>query len=214
MKLKLHYVGVKLYPVQTFIKEAQGLGVNRCLPINVVKKIKWNDRILLATYEPKALEEGRDGRSNKRNGTAHVFGYFNVTGLSYNASPEFKKALTAQLDVIKTSEPNETVHRQCGSYEIRQSCVIKNSIEDIISKAQKLAEERAEKIKFFVAGAFTPFELTISPINFARGVITVDVTLEPENITEEILKMVNTLENYNKRTYIKTHEHRGRPRKV
>ena len=83
MKYKLHYVGSKLYPKEVFIKEAQKLGVNRCLPTKIIKKLKWGDRILLGTYVPKEIQtfienktlqtmkEKIDGRKNKRDGTAN-----------------------------------------------------------------------------------------------------------------------------------------------
>jgi hypothetical protein len=221
MRIKLHYVNAgKLYGADVFKKEAQAIGVNRCLPLPIIKHIKWNDRILLATYEPKTLapEDTRDGRGNKRNGTAHVFGYVTVTGLSYaGASAEFGEALTSLLSVEALSRPKQTVHRQCGSYTVNVSCTVNNSIEDIICKAQNLANKRVEKVKFFVSGTFTPLELTIMPVNFARGVITVEIDwhdTEPQDLTVEVLKIVNTLTDYNKRAYIKTHEKRGRPRKA
>jgi len=214
MKIRLHYVNSKrLYGAEAFEKEARALGVNRCLPLGFIKHIKWGENILLATFEPKVLAEGRDGRGNKRGGTAHVFGYFTVSGLSYIASAEFREAFTSLLCVTGSSERNETIQRQCGSYMIGRSCIISDNIEDVICKAQNLAEERGEKVKFFVSGAFTPTVLTITPASFSRALITVETNIEPENITADIIKLVNKLENYSKRTYIKTQAKAGRPRK-
>ena len=57
MIYKLHYIGSRLYPEKVFITEVKRLGVNRCLPIRLVKNLKWGEKILLATFKPKVIEE-------------------------------------------------------------------------------------------------------------------------------------------------------------
>lgn len=241
MKHYLHYVGSKLYPKEVFIREAKELGVNRCLPLRMIKKLKWGDRILLATFIPNEItycdcEEHKeeiiqgniclkckkfilvggqkiDGRKNKKDGKAVIFGYFDIRGLNINASNEFKTALTSQLNVIESRESNLSVKRQCGSYTIGTSHIITNSIEDIIQKAEYLSEAMNEKVKFFVSGQFYPLETTIEPINFTRTLIEVEITeeLTAEDVTEK--KVIGMIKDYNKRTYIKKYAKRGRPKK-
>lgn len=52
MKYYLHYVGSQLYPQDVFIKEAKEIGVNRSLPLRLIKKLKWQDMILLGSFVP------------------------------------------------------------------------------------------------------------------------------------------------------------------
>lgn len=225
-KYYLHYVGSKLYPKEVFIKEAETVGVNRCFPIPLIKNLKWGDKILLGIYHPKEIkqietqltiegkEEKQDRRKNKSNGKAEVFGYYIVTGLNLVASDEFKMKLMAQLNIVKSTEKNQPVNRQCGSYVMGTSYTVTDDISDIIKKAQDLERDfKTEKIKFFVAGIFKKLTLDIEPINFTRALIP--VTLETELALEdlEFLKEVGIILNYSKRAYIKTGKKRGRPKK-
>jgi DNA-directed RNA polymerase subunit M/transcription elongation factor TFIIS len=251
----LHFIGTKLYPKEVFIKEAEKFGVNRCLPLPIIKGLKWGDKILLATFYPQILisqnfcptcntelfatlideKEGTykytcdkcqkeiqleelisvtpDGRKNKSNGRAEIFGYFIVSGLNIKASDEFKKELTSQLDIVSTKENNLQVQRQCGSYNLGNSYVVKDSIENIIKKAIELSKLKNEEVKFFVAGQFKPLNLEIEPINFARTVVPVELDTSVQLEDLQFLQEVGLIYDYDKRTYIKTHEKRGRPRK-
>lgn len=256
MKYYLHYVGSRLYPKETFIKEAQEIGVNRCLPLRLLKKVKWGDHILLGTYIPKpivtevmacptckteiqtfpfekedktyidvvgcptcnkpiaetdAVKIKRDGRKNKKEGTADVFGYFEVRGLNITASDTLKQQLFASLNIVKTTAPNTKIQRQCGSYVIAQSYVVTDTIEDIVEKAETLAFQAKENIKIFIGGNFVPLNLTISPVNFSRTIVTVDINQETCSTDGETI--VNSILDYEKRQYIKTYAKRGRPRK-
>jgi len=224
-KYYLHFVGSKLYPKEVFIKEAEKFGVNRCIPLRMIKKLKWGDRILLAIFTPKEIEltyhtdlqgkkvKDQDLRGNKQGGKAEVFGYFVITGLNLNASDEFKKELTGQLDIIETKEQNIKIQRQCGSYSLGNSYIVKDSIEDIIKKAEILSETRQEKVKFFVAGYFKSLTLTIEPINFTRTIIPVEIEMELALEDLNFLKEVGLIYNYEKRSYIKKGTKRGRPKK-
>jgi hypothetical protein len=222
MKYYLHYVGGKLYPKETFIKEAEQFGVNRCIPMRMIKKLKWGDKILLGIFSPKELtpimaQSVFDGRKNKTGGRAEVFGYFIITGLNINASQEFKTTLIGQLDIVESKEQNLKIQRQCGSYVLGTSYVVKDCIEDIIKKAEQLQKDfhdfGIEKVKFFLAGYFKPLTLTIEPINFTRTLIPVEIETELELGDLNFLKEVGLIYDYDKRSYIKKQEKRGRPRK-
>ncbi len=239
MKYYLHYVGGKLYPKEVFIKEAERIGVNRCIPMKMIKNLKWGDKILLGTFNPgeqkkncdyckkcgeticgndteylSCFEGKLDGRKNRSGGRAEIFGYFIITGLNLNASDEFKKALAGRLEIVETKNNNTRIQRQCGSYILGNSYVVKDSISDIIKKAEQLKIERKEETaKFFISGLFRNLSLVIEPINFTRTLIPVE--LETELALEDLnfLKEVGLIYDYNKRAYIKKYAKRGRPKK-
>jgi hypothetical protein len=255
-KYYLHFIGSKLYPKQTFINEANEFGVNRCLPLYMINKLKWGDHILIGRYIPKVIEskelelcpicrtelihftletidvfgcptcqkevthtdsikEKYDGRKNKSGGEAEVFGYFVIQGLNITASDEFKKKVMAKLDVYETLAQAQVVKRQCGSYTIGVSHLINNTIEDIIGKIKETLIEKLEHIKVFVSGKFyeLPASINIQPVNFSRTLTEISVK---DKLTSPELKdkVIGMIENYDKRSYIKTYEKRGRPRKV
>jgi len=252
MKYFLHYVGGKLYPKEVFIKEAQTIGVNRCLPLRIVKHLKFGDKILLATFVPaerqekelcptcktelehininnenvfgcpkcnkevkriNAIKDIIDGRKNKKDGTAEIFGYFTISGLNIKASDLFKQVLISKLDIVAINEVNQVVQRQCGNYKIGNSYTIKNSLEDISTKIETLIKETKEEVKVFISGTFKPLTVTLTPVNFSRTVVTVtiDTALKLDIVNNQT---VNMILDYNKRAYIKKYEKRGRPRKV
>lgn len=223
MRYLLHYIGERIYTVESFIAEAKKLGVNRCLPLKLIKSIKFGDKILLATFEPKKIitsqqlsfegfeeeQEKIDGRKNKKDGTAKVFGYFTVSGLNLRASDAFKEALTAQLDVVESKDNNALYQRGCGSYLLGASYIITNTIEEVVSKIETLMLERKENVKVFITGAFTELTAEISPINISRTVIAVDIL---EDIPfEDVINVIGYIYNYEKRLYIKKYDKPGRP---
>jgi len=254
-KYYLHFIGTKLYPKEIFIKEAEKYGVNRCLPLPIIKGLKWGDKILLATFTPQILisqtlcptcktellaeiineKEGTykytcdkcqkeipleeliritpDGRKNKSNGRAEVFGYFVISGLNIKASDEFKKELISKLEIVSTKENNLQIQRQCGSYTLGNSYVIKDSVEDIMKKAIELSKVKNEEVKFFVAGQFKPLNLEIEPINFSRTVVPVELDTDVQLEDLEFLQEVGLIYSYEKRTYIKKYNKPGRPPK-
>lgn len=230
MKYNLHYVGSKLYPKEIFIAEAEKCGVNRCLPLRIIKGLKWRDKILLATFNAKEIELtcdnckkcgettcgndtenlscfelGKvDGRKNKKDGTAQVFGYFTISGLNLTATEEFKRILTSQLDIVRSTNCNWKVQRQCGNYTLASSHIINNSIEEVIEKVEKLAKERQEKIKFFIAGEFYPLNITLNPINFSRTLIPIELEVALTGRFNNCPQgEVGFIFDYNKRAYIK-----------
>jgi len=236
MRYQLHFIGNKLYQKDIFIAEAKQVGINRCLPFNLILHRTWGEKILLGIYtansnykeeqvkilNEKAIKAGKnkiytpdeiDGRKNRTQGTAEVFGYFIVSGINIQASNDFKQALMAQLDIVQTTEVNNTIQRQCGSYIIGTSSIVKNTIEDITRKTEQLSLERKEKIKLFIAGEFRELNLTLTPINYSRTLISTDITEIPE---EKLLNTnkVSFIYDYKKRTYLTKYATRGRPRKV
>lgn len=257
MKYYLHYVASGksgIYGKDVFINEAKKIGVNRSLPYFLIKKLKWGDKILLATFEScnagkhaykivnhneiddetfKSLywnnkdgwidEESADifyseglpkfnlpiggewvcfDRTNAKfkGGVASVFGYFVISGLNITASNELKRRLFSQLDITKSYEGCGKVQRSCGSYVITASHIVNNSLADIIEKAQTLAKEMNEKVKYFIAGNFYEVQTIIEDVNFSRSLVEVDFG-EVGEITD-FGNYVGFIQDYNKKTYI------------
>jgi hypothetical protein len=208
MKYYLHYVGSKLYPKSIFIKEAQTLGVNRCLPNRIIKHLKWGDRILLGNFipNPTIAINLTDKRKNKKDGIAEVFGYFEIEGLNLMASKEFKDKLRQQLNInASVPVPLTPIQRQCGSYTLSSAFVVSDTIKEIIEKAEKIPIN--EKVKFFVTGPFHQANLTVNNINFTRTIIEVETsqmifpTLNT-NLPPPTNNVLGMIDNYNKRSYI------------
>ena len=121
-----------------------------------------------------------------------------------------------QLDIVTSSEPNLKVNRRCGGYTIGTSYIVRDSIKDIIEKAEQLNKtEMNEQIKFFVAGQFNPLNLTLTPINFSRTLIEVNINeIKNEFETKGFPNRMNYIYDYSKRSYIKKYTKRGRPRRI
>lgn len=223
MKYLLNFIGERIYTVESFIAEAKKLGVNRGMPLKQIKTMKFGDKILLATFDQKlgqteqqlsfegfeAEQKKFDGRKNKKDGTAKVFGYFTVSGLNLRASDAFKEELTKQLDVVESKDNNALYQRGCGSYLLGTSYIITNTLEEVVSKIEKLMLERNESVKVFITGAFTELNAEISPINYSRSVIAVDIVEEIP--FEEVINVIGYIYNYEKRLYIKKYDKPGRP---
>ncbi len=64
----LHWIGNCYYSIRSFIEEARLAGVSRRVPAQALRKMKWGDKIFLASKE-KGLK------------TPVVFGYFKLTRL-------------------------------------------------------------------------------------------------------------------------------------
>lgn len=196
-KYKLHYIGSSLYPQNIFEEEAKRMGVNRRLPWFILKHQKWGDVILLGALEKK--KETKETR-------AIVFGYTRISGLNMNCSDTLKAELISQLDITESTTVNTAVHRRCGSYVISSSHYVKNPIEDIVAKGEKLAETRGEDIKWFFAGSFHSLEKPIifKPCAFCRALIEVETDFEiPIEHTDTLL---NFIYNYEQRRYLKKDE--------
>lgn len=219
MKYYLHYIAsgkTGIYGKEVFIKEASQIGVNRSLPYFLIKKLKWGDTILLANFEgrnagkkqiqicdceiqPCLLHEKFENRKFQ-DGIANIFGYFVISGLNLTASLELKAKLYTQLDIVSSNDKSIAIKRSCGSYVISASHIVTNTLADIIEKAQTLAKDMNEKVKYFIGGNFYELQGKIEGINFSRSLIEVEFTGLEE--IEEISQQVGFIQDYNKRGYI------------
>ena len=177
MKLYLHYVG-KIYSVRKFIAEARRYGVSRCLPASIVKHLKWGQPILLAKY--RRTEDGT--------GEAVVFGYFTISRLRHaNMTAEAERELRSRLRVrgVIDSGP-QLVCRGCGSYYVGGLVLVEDEVDEIVEKAEEVAENYGIRIKWFVEGEFRPLgPLILRPAKFSRGLVKVEI----EDLNLEIGKV-------------------------
>jgi hypothetical protein len=222
------YVGRGLYGVQKFVAEAEKLGVNRALPERIVGSLMWGDPVLLGEWRPNMEAQRatmllsmmdsdapiREPHSNKglrfkRIGGAQVFGYFRVTGLNFTGPEAAKEALIAILDVVETVAVNQKVARQCGSYEIGSTSFVRDTIADIVEKAQVIETMMNIRFKWFVTGKFEPFgPLDLADAKFSRGVVGLafDAPLDLNDAKfegEGTQHPVSFLYDYNRRIYLR-----------
>lgn len=205
MKYFLHYVSNGkngIYGKEVFIREANNIGVNRSLPYFIIKKLKWGDKILLATFQSCHAGEKVESLNRKfQDGIADVFGFFVISGLNLVASPILKRELYDQLDIKKSWNSPQTYQRSCGSYCIEASYVVTNELADIIEKGQKIADRKNEKIKYFVAGSFHELKTKIEGVNFSRSIIEIELNSKLYD-TPKNWNCVGFIKDYNKNVYI------------
>ena len=199
MRYYLHYTGSNLYPEKEFVKEAKKYGVNRCLPLRIIKNIKWGERILLGTYQKKV--EGIDRGDKLIGGTANVFGYFVVDSINIVASEHYKEQLALSFKEGTTVDhPMEQVYRRCGQYIVQKRYYIMETIEEVVGRIKTISETMKAPVKVFVAGKFYDYERTITPISFSRSVVRVEGDMNLGN--ESGLVHIGFLGEYNKRSYL------------
>lgn len=200
-KYFLHFIGKGLYSKEEFILESEKFGVNRAFPANISKHMKFGDKILLSQFEPIHLDSETDKRKNKE-GRAVVMGYYIVDSVNFDAqnSKEFYEKLYSQLDIVSTTNVNKTVSRRCGSYTLGTVIYVNDSLEDIVTKAVKIAEELKIKIKSFISGKFYQFTMKeISPIKFTQ--IGTWIELDKDLTGEVKDKQVGFIGDYKQRRY-------------
>jgi len=144
MKYWLHFIGNRLYGIKRFIAEARRLGVQRAVPFHQLKHFRYNDVVLLATYNKIEDED-----------VAHVFGYFRITGLVYNLE-EANEKLLEKLDIVKTVDcGGKTETRACGSYCVGSAYIVNDDLPEIYEKAKETCKEAKvdpNKYKWFLKG--------------------------------------------------------------
>jgi hypothetical protein len=178
-----------LYTPKTFEQEAKRYGVARALPLALIKKLKWGEKILLAQYDSKKRE-------------ALVFGYFIVKGLNHNLTEDMIEELLNELDIVAISKGGGSVNRRCGSYSIGVYIVVNNELDDIADKIREVSKKHGYKVKVFVIGDFyriKPF--TIKNAKFSRALVKVEVPLKMEEEHIKKAKIVQ-IKNYKQRFYL------------
>jgi len=200
MKVKLHFVGRKLYDKEVFRREAIEYGVNRAMPISVAKTLKYGEKILLAHYEAAK---------------AHVFGYFTYTRLCVQDSKTLKE-LIKYVKPIDVQFKEEYVNRICGSYVIKAEYYFDAMMCEILYLIEEIAKDLKEKVKVFIGGDYYDLpEFVIEDVKFTRSLTEVEVpdALFDEDVEEflsEVWRM-DVFDDYKQRKYLSKKAKRSLP---
>lgn len=177
----LHYVGSGLYSIDSFVREAKKYGVSRAIPLNMLGKLNWGERIFLAQLVKK---EG--GEEVKR--LAKVFGFFTVEWINLSSSEELRKAVyddpRVSAKVVSTSPFR--VDRACGSYVVSAIATTSANLETVSKVIKEKVAEFWEKVKVFVGGRLTLIEPIELEAPFTRSLIRVELDESKVKVVKEI----------------------------
>lgn len=174
--INLHYIGKRYYTIGTFTKEALRYGVSRAMPANVIKTLKWGDKVYTAFYE-----------KDKKGPYALVFGYFIVTGLNVTnplvieEAKKDKRLKVEKKEMVSSGGGGGTgITRGCGSYVVAETAYVRNTLEELVEILEDTQKRLGVKAKLMVAGRFyslEPFAIRGAP--FTRGLVRVLVPQVP-----------------------------------
>jgi len=109
MKVWLHYIGKGLYTPASFRREAERYGVNRAVPISMLKSIRYGDVVLVAIHRSQKKRSSKTGARK----WAEVFGCFQVTGLAFS---EQVASYLEEHGYGKREGGLKFIRRRCGVY--------------------------------------------------------------------------------------------------
>lgn len=155
MKVWLHYVGKGLYTPASFRREAERYGVNRAVPISMIKSIRYGDVVLVAIHRSQKKRSSKTGARK----WAEVFGCFQVTGLAFSEQ------------VASYLEQNGYGKREGGLQFVRRRCGVYAESEFHTDSPQSIWEGILEgweagafsDAKVFLVGKFIPMDTVIIP---------------------------------------------------
>ncbi len=146
----LHFVGKQYYSKAKFKKEAEKHGVSRRISLQMLKKMSWGDRILLAQLDGK---------------TPVIFGEFYVDRI-IGFSPEVMEKIQQSHSCKINDLGGYMVSRECGDFMAGVSYVVDASIAELVDCA-KDAEDAGKPM---VAGIFIERPLVrLKQIPFRQG---------------------------------------------
>ncbi|CAI1494215.1 protein of unknown function (plasmid) [Thermococcus nautili] len=209
MVVVLHYIGNRFYDRERFEREAKVYGVARAMPLKVIKKLRFGQRIFVAFYK-----KDKHGKPY-----AEVFGYFVINGINYtSASPELRKKIAEdeRIKIKEISQPSdgEVVVRGCGSYSIGSIAVLNDDVtlETLATVIEEKAKELGEKVRVMVTGIYYPLPepKKLYGVKFTRSVLKLQID-EKELLTtpvdvEPTEKRAVQVEDYNLRKYLSKKE--------
>lgn len=154
----LHFVG-GYYKRASFIEEAKRKGITRRIAPSQAKGISYGDKIVLATW-------GQNG--------AKAFGAFSVDKITLNH--DVAEAVTQDLvneGRAQLIDPGGGMMvRECGSYRIGPTWAVDAEMDEIVDRAQTVAEGKGVKAAFMVGGplveVYDPL-IKYEDVNFFRG---------------------------------------------
>lgn len=202
----LHYIGMGMYTTSSFIEEAKRLGVQRALSFSFLQNLKWGQPILLARYIPKPKPKLPKTTKTAQNGTAEVFGYMTLNGLTNNLPPAVMNQLSRLLKLKEQTTPllgNRThISRACGSYDIGTTLLIQDTLKELLDKIKTLIDDPND-FKWFITGEFhTLTSFILDPAKFARGLT--EISIHKLDIKKQSITSANLvwLYNYRRREYM------------
>lgn len=196
MEYWLHYVGKGLYKPTIFIREAKKYRVNRAIPWQIARKLKWNEIILLAYYI---------------RGKAWIFGYFKVENISHTLPMKHIEKLHKKLNIREVVSLSKNISRACGSYTIVGRVYVDNTVEEVVDAIIETAKEVGVKVKVFVGGNLWTLRNPIvvnAPFTRSLTKIKLDVAIEGTYYGETEIenKTMYIIDNYNLRHYLTKRE--------
>jgi ferredoxin len=130
------------------------------------------------------------------------FGYFTVDAVvPHGFTDEAREELNKTLDIVQVLDDTPMrIVRACGSYIMCGGCVVRDTIEQIVDKAENIAKLHSTKLKWFVSGRFHEINATpIDGVKYGRGFYKLAVSI-PKNVEGEI-KTVRYIGEYSKKKY-------------
>jgi len=134
-RYKIHYIGTNYYTQTNFVREAERIGIQRAVSFGTLKHLKFGERILLANFIPNP--NATKAERQKKIGTAAVFGYMTITGISHTLPPEYSAQLLEKLDTITNINQSKNVLRACGNYTIGTTTTITSTLAEVLEKLEE-----------------------------------------------------------------------------
>lgn len=124
MNTWLHFVGRKYYPTpEKFLSEAEAVGITRRVSLQVMQKMRWNDRVVLA---------------QKKGKTPVVFAQFFIDTLSGITRDAMQVVLNVSpigdIEVVEEDLEHKEIERGCGMYEITEQYTLKTAANTPLSE--------------------------------------------------------------------------------
>lgn len=156
----LHFIGRKYYPTETkFIREAEKYGITRRVSLQVLKKMEYDDLVLLA------MMKGKSGV---------IFGCFNISTLS-GLSREASEAVRETFEWEKMDDGGGFVRRGCGFYWQGPCYAVKASLQEIAVFLERLKQEGVNIGVPMIGGTFRPHRrIRLKDVPFRQGFRKID----------------------------------------
>jgi len=201
--------------------ESVKLGCNRSIPADVLSKIKWAEPVVVADWQsqetelygnhrryvkPKdilaRMDETKHCEVYAPKGCLIPFGYFTVDAVvPHGFTDDARERFNKTLDIVQFIDDTPTrVVRACGSYLMSGGCVVRDTIEQIVDKAENIAKLHSQKLKWFVSGRFHEINTTpVEGVKYGRGFYKLSLTIPKE--IDGTIQTVRFLGEYSKRKY-------------
>ena len=180
--IPIHFVGLRYYTVQSFIEEAEKLGVSRALPPKILKQFKWGSKIYLAIHSKREMEDGQKAP------IATVFGFFTIDGINLKASQRLHDAVLndprVQVVEHQTFDQPMQESRGCGEYAVASATAVRVELATLIQVIEEHARRFGEKFKIMATGRF----YEILPVKLMGVKFTQNITwaIPPEKAMEDL----------------------------